>query len=143
MKEITALNIASLLNLRNKLPEKLSKHLIMEGNYFYVETESPKESYEIIACVQVKKLSFFGVELKHLAVNPSFERKGFAKLMIEKVEDHARRNKIPLICATTRPENDRMNYLLLKSGYKTVNDFRHPNTGSALHLWNKIIEQLN
>lgn len=137
MKNSTANKIADLVNRRNKLPNKLEKYTVLTGNYFYVAINEGKPSEEILACVRAKCMSFFCYELKHLAVNEQYEGQGMGQKMIEIVEDFVRTKKVPVLCATTRADNQGAIRLFNKLGYKPTKEFTNAGTSNPCVLWQK------
>jgi ribosomal protein S18 acetylase RimI-like enzyme len=137
MKNPTAKRIAKLINHRNNLPNKLGEYQIYDGNYFYISINEGFDNEEILACARAKMMSFFCYELKHVAVNEKYEGQGLGKLMISLVETFVSQKQIPILLATTRTENHRINNLFSRLGYSKTKEFTNQGTKHPLILWKK------
>lgn len=137
MKESTAKRIALLLNERNNLPNKLESWDINHNDYFYIAVNQGLETEKVLACARAKCMSFFCYELKHVVVNEDYEGKGLGKLVINLVETYVKQKRIPILLATTRAENCKMNNLFKKLGYSKTKEFVNQGTKHPLILWKK------
>ncbi len=133
----SAKQIANLLNERNHLPNKIDYGNIAYENYFYVVLNEKTEHEEVVACARAKCMSFFCYELKHVVVKESYEGKGLGKLVISLVETYVKKKNIPMLLATTRCENIKMNSLFSKLGYERAREFINDGTKHPLILWRK------
>jgi N-acetylglutamate synthase-like GNAT family acetyltransferase len=136
MTQNAARQIAKLLNEQNMLPAKVDESQVRYGNYFYIDIDD-NGGKTIIACVQVKQMSFFSYELKHLSVHPDYTRRGLAAIMISLVENYSREKKIPILMATSRTGNAKVNPLFEKVGYHKAGTFLNPETGNSCYIWQK------
>ena len=139
MDNSTAKKIATLLNERNKLPTQLREHDIINGNYFFIDAKEENQPRQLIACARAKLMSFYAYEIKHVAVNPDFERKGFGQMMINLVEDYIRTRKVPVVFATTRADNEPIIKLFTKLDYTRTKEFTNSGTKHPLILWQKYL----
>lgn len=131
--------IADLINQQNNLPERISRDEIGQGKYFFIERCLTEDELEIVACVRAKRQSFFCLELKHLSVNPAFRKTGLGAAMIRIVEEFAKSENIPLVCATTCAKNAPAGNLFAKKGYAVVTQFTNPKTGNVCNIWQKVV----
>ncbi len=137
MRKTTAKRIANLINSRNNLPNELCEYNIFDGNYFYISINEGYCNEEIVACARAKSMSFFCYELKHVAVNKKYEGQGFGKLMIKLIETFVIQKQVPVLMATTRSENYRINSLFSGLGYSKTKEFTNQGTKHPLILWKK------
>ncbi len=137
MTHSEAKQIADLLNERNHLPNKIESYNITYENYFYIVLNKGLESQEVVACARAKCMSFFCYELKHVVVKEKYEGKGLGKLVIKLVEKYVKKKNIPMLLATTRLENNKMNFLFDKLGYQKAREFINDGTKQPLILWRK------
>jgi len=133
----SAKQIAKLLNERNHLPNKIESHNICYENYFYIVLNEKTDAEEVIAVARAKCMSFFCYELKHVVVKEKYEGKGLGKLIISLVEKYVKKKNIPMLLATTRSENTKMNGLFRKLGYESQREFVNDGTKHPLILWRK------
>jgi N-acetylglutamate synthase-like GNAT family acetyltransferase len=132
-----ASQIAALLNKYN--------HLI--GSYTGQDIIAKADRYlclfstsgDIIACIELVKVQWYQLEIRHLVVIPTQIRKGYAQSLLSKVEEIAREKRVHILQCTARKSNLAANTLFLKCNFIHSNTFSNPATNNIIFVWQKCI----
>ena len=129
--------IAALINARNQLTVCYTPQLILAeaNNYRYKLSEID----EVIACVEVKKVQWYQVEIRHLTVAAAFERKGYAKALLCEAERFALRQGARLLQCTIREDNVPSRKLFEGIGFLHVGSFFNERSGNNIDVFQKVL----
>lgn len=137
LTKVYAVQIAALLNSRNRLTVKYTGELILEhaNNYIYHVSESNK----VVACLEVKKVQWYQTEVLHLTVAASETRKGHAKTLLREAELISLKNGTRLLQCTIREGNTESRSLFESLGFSQVNTFNNPSSGNNVGVFQKVL----
>jgi N-acetylglutamate synthase-like GNAT family acetyltransferase len=129
--------IADLLNSRNKLVRQYGADLVLKSaeNYLYDTSDAGK----IIACVELKRVQWYQFEIAHLTVAPAAIGKGFAKGLLPRCEEQAKKQSGRILQCTIRVGNTPSQKLFEKAGFNQVLQFYNPKSENDVGVWQKVI----
>jgi ribosomal protein S18 acetylase RimI-like enzyme len=131
--------VAQLLNERNELTgSPYTRPKVLKASTEYRIRLSSAGA--VVACVQVKQVQWYQVEVLHLTVAKGAESKGFGKSLIREAECVARAKDARLIQCTIRADNERSCGLFEKCGFRRVNHFFNVKSGNNVGIFQKILE---
>lgn len=136
MTKNDAIEIANLLNTRNKLPQIYSYKDILskKENILFI-----KENGNIIACAESIKVQWYQNEIKHISVNENFEGKGFGSKILRLAEKKSIEDNAKILQCTIRVDNEGSIRLFSRKGYKKVNTFFNKKTKNWVFIFQKIL----
>ena len=129
--------IAELLNRRNQLtvPYTTQRVLNEVNNYRY--RLSPDGN--VIACIEIKKVQWYQVEVLHLTIAEDYERKGHAKSLLREAEDIAKAEQARILQCTIRDDNTASATLFESFGFRRVSSFFNERSGNNVGVYQKIL----
>lgn len=136
MNENIAQQIADLLNYRNNLLTQYSREKILKYHQQYIYD---LDGESLIACVRIKKIQWYQSELRHLAVHPAYEKRGYGQRMISLAEARAKELRTRIVQCTIRADNHLATNAFKRAGYSLLNSFYYPKSSHNLCIWQKTI----
>jgi len=138
MTEAEAEQIAMLINRRNRLPKNIeSSDILREAHQYEYESRDGK----VVACVERRKVQWYQWEVLHLSVDETWERRGFASLVYQRLEKAARSAGVRLLQCTIREGNKDSIGFFDKRGFSKVARFLNRQTGNAVGVWQKVLTE--
>ncbi|MDP2806135.1 MAG: GNAT family N-acetyltransferase [Gallionellaceae bacterium] len=129
--------IATLLNERNQLTQKLTRKSVLDHADSYICRFS--DANEVVACVQVKSVQWYQTEILHLTVAEFQTRKGYAKWLLCEAERVARTKGARLLQCTIRESNIGSRTLFESFGFLYINTFNNPSSGNNVMIFQKVL----
>jgi ribosomal protein S18 acetylase RimI-like enzyme len=129
--------IAALLNERNQLTVQYTRKLVLdEANNYLCRI---LDTGDVIACVELKSVQWYQVEVLHLTVAEHHEGKGHAKALLCEAERIARTRGARLVQCTIRMNNEASRRLFEGFGFLQVNTFFNGGTGNNVGVFQKVL----
>ena len=129
--------IANLINARNRLQTALMTEEVFKNQKHYLFRTSVVG--DVIACVKLKKLSWYQCEVSHLAVAEPHTRQGYANSLLEQAVNFANDKGARLVQCTIRADNQAIRELLTSNGFTYVHHFKNRATGNMINVYKRIL----
>lgn len=129
--------IAALLNERNELTVQYTRQRILAeaDNYRFLSSETDN----VIACIEIKNMPWYQMEVSHLSVAEAHEGRGHAKSLLCEAEHVARAQNARILQCTIREDNTRSRKLFEGFGFQCVGRFFNERSGNNVGVFQKIL----
>jgi ribosomal protein S18 acetylase RimI-like enzyme len=132
-----ASQIAELVNAHNQLSVRYDADRVLrsDGTYFYELSDGG----DVIACVELRRVQWYQLEIDHLTVAPAARARGLAFGLLQRCEAQARERGGRLLQCTIREGNAASERLFERNGFTRVGGFFNAATGNNVGVWQKVL----
>ena len=136
MTDKEAAEIAALLNERNQLVGTYTAADVLAdaANYTYELRDA-----KVVACIERRFVQWYQVEVCHLSVDETWERKGLGALVYQRAEEFGRSKGACVVQCTIREGNEASEGFFGKHGFAKVGRFFYASTGNNVGVWQKVL----
>lgn len=115
------------------LTRQLTAEDVSRGLYFCIF------AHDMLGCVRIQKVSWWGYEVKHLTVDPDHRRAGIGIMLLKMAERAIQNRNRHIMLATTRADNVAVIKLNQKFGMTCVHSFINPTSKRKVLIWIKKV----
>ncbi|MBU0477831.1 GNAT family N-acetyltransferase [bacterium] len=130
--------IAKLLNTQNLLDRKYDQNSILEKRDRLITKID--ENGDVIGVAEVEEVQWYQAEIKHLSVDPKYQRKGIGRDLLNQAEHRAVTIGTRIAQCTIRDNNKASIKLFSSSGYQHTLTFVNRNTRNRVMVLQKVIQ---
>ena len=112
--------------------------VLEEGGNYLFRTDA---TGIVVACLELKKVQWYQVEISHVTVAQAYEGQGLARKLVEEAERAATANDARLLQCTIRDDNIRSKGLFRRCGFSEVSKFYYPVSGNDVTVWQKVVSE--
>ncbi len=131
--------IAILLNTQNQLTVKYDTQQILEAAHEYIYEIDDDDV--LIACMQLKSVQWYQVEICHVSVNKINHQYGAAYRLLDKAIIDSREKNVHLLQATVNQSNGVPQKFLQKFNFTQTSTFYNPLTKNHITVWQKALSK--